>query len=83
MNDIKTKENCLKKQDTLWAKINSALKTLVENGYLDEQMGLTKKAGDEMKKKRPKNAVILAAGFGMRMVPSQCGSSERNFGSPW
>ena len=32
-------------------------------------MGLTKKAGNEMEEKRPKNAVILAAGFGMRMVP--------------
>ena len=50
-------------------KINSALKTLVETGYLDGQMGLTKKAGNEMEEKRPKNAVILAAGFGMRMVP--------------
>ena len=41
-------------------KINSALKTLVETGYLDGQMGLTKKAGNEMEEKRPKNAVILA-----------------------
>ena len=32
-------------------------------------MGLTKKAENEMEEKRPKNAVILAAGFGMRMVP--------------
>ena len=32
-------------------------------------MGLTKKAGNEMEEKRPKMQVILAAGFGMRMVP--------------
>ena len=34
-------------------KINSALKTLVETGYLDGQMGLTKKAGNEMEENRP------------------------------
>ena len=30
---------------------------------------LTSKAQDEFKEKKPKRAIILAAGFGMRMVP--------------
>ncbi len=49
--------------------INRSIKHLVCEGYLNEQVQLTKKAQDEVKTKSPKNAIILAAGFGMRMVP--------------
>lgn len=49
--------------------INNAIKELTKNGYLDEQMHLTVKAYDEAERRKPKNAIILAAGFGMRMVP--------------
>lgn len=50
-------------------KVNSSLKILIENGYLDKNIFLTEKALAELKEKKPKNAVILAAGYGMRMVP--------------
>lgn len=50
-------------------KVNSALKTLVDEKYLNEQLFMTEKALKEIDRKRPKNAIILAAGFGMRMVP--------------
>ena len=50
-------------------KVNGSLKVLMKNQYLDEHMRLTEKAFLEEKKKKPKNAVILAAGYGMRMVP--------------
>ena len=49
--------------------VNRSLKNLTEEGFLDENFRLTEKAKKEMKKRSPKNAVILAAGFGMRMVP--------------
>ncbi len=49
--------------------VNRSLKTLEENGYLDSDMKLTKKAMDAFKENSPRNAIILAAGFGMRMVP--------------
>lgn len=49
--------------------INRSLKTLVKEGYLDENIRPTTKAINEYKTKAPKNAIILAAGFGMRMVP--------------
>ena len=49
--------------------VNRSLKTLISDGYLDESAQLTKKARDEIADKAPKNAIILAAGFGMRMVP--------------
>lgn len=50
-------------------KVNSAIKTLVDEKYLNEQLFMTDKALQEIERKKPKNAIILAAGFGMRMVP--------------
>lgn len=50
-------------------KVNQFLKELQEDGYLDAQMALTAMAREYIEINRPKNAVILAAGFGMRMVP--------------
>lgn len=49
--------------------VNASLKTLMEKGYLDKNMRPTEKAIKEAEDKIPKNAVILAAGFGMRMIP--------------
>lgn len=50
-------------------KVNRAVKELTEQGYIDANKQLTSKAKEEMEAKRPRNAIILAAGFGMRMVP--------------
>jgi len=47
----------------------TALKALIQKGYLDKRYGLTQKAVKEHEAKSPQNAIILAAGFGMRMVP--------------
>ena len=47
--------------------VNNALKRLVELGYLNQDFQPTESARSLARK--PKNAVILAAGFGMRMVP--------------
>lgn len=49
--------------------INKSIKALMEEGYLDEQMQPTENAVSEFANKKPRNAIILAAGFGMRMVP--------------
>lgn len=49
--------------------VNRSLKELKNNGFIDENMQPTSKARDEIHQKSPKNAIILAAGFGMRMVP--------------
>ena len=49
--------------------VNRSLKQLMDDGYLDERAQLTTKAREEIKEKAPHNAIILAAGFGMRMVP--------------
>lgn len=49
--------------------VNKSLKNLMLNGYIDGYNQPTIKAKEELKSLSPKNAVILAAGFGMRMVP--------------
>ena len=49
--------------------VNRSLKELIKSGYLDEEICPTIKTISEFKQKAPKRAVILAAGFGMRMVP--------------
>ena len=49
--------------------VNRSLHTLMAEGYLDAEWKLTAKAHTELEDKAPANAIILAAGFGMRMVP--------------
>ena len=49
--------------------VNRSLKALCRDGYLDEDLQPTEQARQEVRDKAPKNAVILAAGYGMRMVP--------------
>lgn len=49
--------------------VNRSLKNLIDEGYIKEDISLTDKAKELCSKNSPKNAVILAAGYGMRMVP--------------
>jgi len=49
--------------------INKGVKALTENGYIDEHFALTEGARKLLKTKVTKKAIILAAGYGMRMVP--------------
>lgn len=49
--------------------VNRSIKELIKAGYLDQEIQLTQKATAEFKTKAPKRAIILAAGFGMRMAP--------------
>ncbi len=49
--------------------VNRSLKELMKAEYLDEEFRPTMKAITEFRQKMPHRAVILAAGFGMRMVP--------------
>jgi len=49
--------------------VNRCVKSLIENGYLTEDKKLTEKAQRLVSEKKTKSAIILAAGFGMRMVP--------------
>lgn len=49
--------------------VNRCVRALIKEGYLDENVTITQKARKELQEKAPKNAIILAAGLGMRMVP--------------
>ena len=49
--------------------VNRSLRNLAQEGYLDDAMRPTDKARELDEVTRPRSAVILAAGFGMRMVP--------------
>lgn len=49
--------------------VNRSLKKLIEEGFIDDFMQITSYGKNEIRKHSPKNAIILAAGYGMRMVP--------------
>ncbi len=49
--------------------VNQSLKSLNDLGYITDDNKITDKAKKTLKSNSPKNAIILAAGFGMRMVP--------------
>lgn len=49
--------------------VNRSVKALQEQGLLDEEKALTEEANALLDQCAPKRAVILAAGFGMRMIP--------------
>lgn len=49
--------------------VNRCIKELITDKYLDEHMHLTIKAENAFQDNTPRNAIILAAGYGMRMVP--------------
>ena len=49
--------------------VNKSISSLTEEGFIDKSAQLTKKGSDFIADYSPKNAIILAAGYGMRMVP--------------
>ena len=50
-------------------KINQSLTKLIDEGYLETDKTVTEKTRILFEKCKPKNAIILAAGYGLRMVP--------------
>ena len=49
--------------------VNRSLNELIKSGYIDDSIRPTTKAIKVFKQNTPQRAIILAAGFGMRMVP--------------
>lgn len=49
--------------------VNRSIKELMAKGYLSKEVEPTDKAKELLKETAPQRAIILAAGFGMRMVP--------------
>ena len=50
-------------------KVNQIISKLKQEKFIDENNNITLKTRNYFKKHHPRNAVILAAGYGMRMVP--------------
>ena len=50
-------------------KINKSIKLLKENGFVDEKMFVSEKAKKLIDENKPQSAIILSAGFGLKMVP--------------
>lgn len=50
-------------------KVNTSLANAVKEGYLREEFLGTELLKNCVEKNKPKNAVILAAGYGLRMIP--------------
>ena len=49
--------------------VNQSLRSLAAEGYLNEFQELMPKARQLLSENKPRNAIILAAGYGLRMVP--------------
>ena len=49
--------------------VNSSLKKLEDEGYIDSAHGITAKTTAYIEASKPRRAVILAAGLGLRMTP--------------
>lgn len=56
--------------------VNRCVKVLEEMEYIDENMQITRKGYRYLETKIPHSAIILAAGFGMRMVPINVETSK-------
>lgn len=50
-------------------KVNQIISNLKQEEFIDDNNNITLKTRNYFKKHHPQNAVILAAGYGMRMVP--------------
>ena len=68
-NDYISQRNLAEESGYSLGKVNESLKDLISEGYLTEDHQLTDKAKERIQENKPKHAVILAAGYGMRMVP--------------
>lgn len=49
--------------------VNRSIKSLSDSGFIDSDMQVTEQGRELIRSRSPQNAIILAAGFGMRMVP--------------
>ena len=56
--------------------VNKSIKSMIANGYLTDECHLTSKSIELFKRTSPKTAIILAAGYGMRMVPINMSTSK-------
>lgn len=66
---INTQRDLVRETGFSLGKINKLLVELKKDGFIEKDMNLTIKAKKYYEKERTQRAIILAAGYGMRMVP--------------
>lgn len=49
--------------------VDRCVRSLTDGGYIDSAMQITNKGRDYIRRSTPRNAIILAAGSGLRMIP--------------
>ena len=64
-----TQRDLAKKIGISTGLVNKGLAKLKNDGYLTKQYQLTDKSHQIIKENQPSNAIILAAGYGIRMIP--------------
>ena len=64
-----TQRELAKQLNISLGKVNQLLDQLKQNNLFNEELSLTIKGKEYIENHHPQQAVILAAGFGMRMVP--------------
>ncbi len=57
------------KLDYSLGAVNKSLNNLKKEGYIDSDYKATRKAIEDSRRHKPERAIILAAGYGLRMVP--------------
>lgn len=50
-------------------KINKSVKLLKDNGFINDDMSITEKTQNLILDSKPESAIILSAGYGLKMVP--------------
>ena len=68
-SSISTQRNIAEALSCSLGLVNKIVTNLKSEDFITENLKLTKKAESFLENSRPKNAVILAAGYGLRMVP--------------
>ena len=68
-NDISNQRELAEELKWSLGLTNKVISNLRSNELIDEKLKLTKKGQDTLLKSKAKNAIILAAGYGLRMVP--------------
>ena len=68
-NELEVLRLVAEKDGTCLMGLYENLKKLMEDGYINDDVQLTSRSYQMIKERAPRNAIILAAGFGMRMVP--------------
>ena len=66
---LKTQREIVNESGYSVGKVNISVRNLIEQGYLNKELEVTEKGNVLFEQRKPKQAVILAAGIGMRMVP--------------